>query len=485
VTAAPAIRAKAELERRRRATVQAGPAASAWTATGATYVNSTSGKPYAPHHADEHRYVYHDGPRYLLAKGGEGGGKSVALIIKVLERLRTGQDGIMGSPDLPHFRRSLWPEFKRWCPWSQVIDGQQRRGKPEWEPSEPFTLTFKNGARLWCGGFEDPGAWEGPNVSFAAIDEARRKKDASILKVLDGRVRIPGPHGEPPQLFIATTPRKHWLYDYFGPVQEHDPFLAFKSNALVIDLLTRDNEVNLSPGFTEQRRQSLTEAEARVLLEAAWEDVDDVDRFLSSMIWWDACREDLPPLLPVHRTPLVLAADGAVSGDTFGLIGLSRHPVRPGALAVRLVRSWVPQGQALDFDLIESEIRALCRNYNVLQLAYDPYQLHQMMSGLHRQGVVQTVPFNQGADRLVADKQLLDLIMQRQIIHDGNLDLRAHIDHADRKTTDERTLRIVKRLETLKIDLAVCLSMAAAQILNVGTGWSEDTMKTVLQRVSQ
>jgi hypothetical protein len=432
------------------------------------YRNASTGKPYTPHSEDERRYVYEDGPRYALAKGGEGGGKSVALIIKTLERLRRGMDGIFGSPDLPHFRRSLWPEFKRWCPWNMVIDQQQRRGNAEWEPSEPFTLTFQNGARLFCGGFEDPTGWEGPNVSFAAIDEARRKKDPLIVKTLDGRVRISGPRGEPPQLFMATTPRKHWLYDMFGPLKtdEPDDYAVMKAKSLVITLLTRDNAANLAEGYVEDRASTLTEAEKRVLLDAEWEDIDTAERFLPSITWWDGCREDLAPLDPF--TPIVLAADAGVTNDSFGLIGVSRHPDRREDVAVRFVRVWYPRGKPLDFDVIEAEIRSLCATWNITQVAYDAYQLHQMMTRLQNDGIVWTKAFSQGGDRLIADKQLLDVITQRRLAHDGDVELRTHIDNADRKAGDEAgKLRLVKRTAKGKIDLAVATSMAVARCLEL------------------
>ncbi|MCB0079136.1 MAG: terminase family protein, partial [Anaerolineales bacterium] len=420
-----------------------------------------------PHHEDERRFVYDDAPRYAAALGGEGGGKSVAGIIKGLERLRRGMSGIMVSPDLPHFKRSLWPEFKRWCPWGEVLASHQYRGSFDWEPSQPFMLPFRNGATLLCGGIESPGSWEGPNVSWWLFDEARKHRDAQALKVLDGRARIAGPNGEPPQGIITTTPRMHWLYDYFGPLQEDDEFAAFKADSLVIRLLTADNEANLSEGFVEQRRQSLTEAEARVLLEAGWEDIDSADRFLPTMVLWDACREELPTL--GQREPMVLAADAGVSSDCFGVVGVTRHPARHEDVAIRYVRKWEPKkGQALDFDAIQAEIERLFAAFNVIQFAYDPYQLHQMGSGFMQRGLVWASQFSQGGERLESDRGLLDLIQQRRIAHDGNADLRQHIDNADRKTDgDERRLRIVKRLSSKKIDLAVCAAMAAKRCLDL------------------
>lgn len=469
----PSALALVQIERERRRRVSPAPRGSTWSPV--RYVNRDTGREYAPHHEAEAQFVRDDDPRYALAKGGEGGGKSVAGIVKALERLRRGMDGIVASPDFEHFKKSLWEEFARWCPWREVVEREQYRAARDWTPSQPFILHFRNGAKAYCGGMEDPTSWEGPNLSFGLLDEARRKRDASALKVMDGRARITGPSGEPPQLFFTTTPRKHWLYDYFGgvegralvDVQADDPLIAFKRQALVVSLFTADNAANLSEGYVEQRRLSLTEAEARVLLEAAWEDIDDVDRFLPSMTLWDGCIAPLPPL--GEREPLVLAADAGVTNDNFGLVGVTRHPELPDeGVAVRYIRKWDPKGKPLDFDVIEAEIANLCKRYNVVCLTYDPYQLHQMSGHLKKSGVVWVKDFNQGGDRLKADKQLYDLITARRIAHDGNADLRAHIDNADRKVdAQSRQVRIVKRSATGKVDLAVALSMAAAVCLEL------------------
>lgn len=453
------MRARAEQERRRRLKAKADEPV--------VYRNRDTGKAYAPHNDEEHAFLESDTPRHLLAKGGEGSGKSALGIIKDLERLRRGMSGIMVSPDLPHFKRSLWPEFRRWCPWDQVVPSQQYRGAFDWEPRDPFVLAFKSGGTLLCGGIDNPGGWEGPNVHFGHIDEARRMKDASALKVLAGRVRLEGPNGEPPQLWLTTTPRKHWLFDYFGPWDkpgEIDPFAAFKALSRVITMRTQDNAANLAPGYVEDRSTVLTEAERRVIMEAEWEDIDDVDRFLPSMTLWDGCQTALPPL--DRRTPLVLAADAGVSNDCFALVAVSRHPLMRQDVAVRSVRVWEPRGTKLDFDEIEEEIERFCRQWNVVQLCYDPYQLHQMMQRLGRKGVVWVSEFGQGAERAIADKDLHDLVIARRIWHKGDATLRTHLDNADRKKDGDK-LRIVKRSASLKIDAAVALSMAAARCLTL------------------
>lgn len=396
-----------------------------------------------------------------------------------------GANGILCSPDFEHFKRSLWPEFRRWCPIECVVEKERYRFSADWEPSRPFEIHFmpeatKNLSTLYCGGIDDPGAWEGPNVNFAHLDEARRKKDAGALKVLDGRVRIPGPHGESPQLYLTTTPRKNWLYEYFGPAGKDDIRVAFKADSLVVTLLTEDNERagNLEAGYTQKRGQSLTESEKRVLLNAEWEDIDEAESFLPSMALWDAIQEKLPAL--GNREPLVIAMDGATGrtdskSDCFGIVGVTRHPTRRDDVAARLAAKWQAQaGQHIDFEGTDERpgplkfLRSLCKAYNVVQICYDPSELHYAAQVLNKESIAWLKEFPQGAQRGESDKQLLDLIMQRRLAHDGNVDLREHVSNANqKKDAQDKKLRIVKREESMKIDLCVCLSMATFESLRL------------------
>ena len=443
-------------------------------------MNSETGKTYAPHNADEELFVFSDTPRYALLKGGEGSGKTTAGCIKALNRIQRRMSGICVSPDLPHFKRSLWPEFRRWCPWNLVVEEARYRGKFTWEPHQPFLLPFLNGAVIYFGGIDEPGSWEGPNISWVLFDEARRKKTADALKVLDGRIRIAGPKGEPPQLFITSTPRKHWMFRYFGGVgpegiielESNDPRAAFKSQARVVTLETAENIANLSEGYVEQRALSLTAAEIRVLLEAQWEDIEDTENFLPSMSLWDLCEGELPPLGP--KEPMVVAMDAATGrknapSDCYGMIGVTRHPTSHEDVAVRFVQKWQARaGHYIDYNEEGGPIptlRKLCAEFDVVQVAYDPTELRSVVVDLNKENLAWFFEFGQGKRRWEADRQLLDLILQRRITHNGNVDLREHIFNANRKLdADGRRLRIIKREESLKNDLAVSLSMACYEI---------------------
>lgn len=186
--------------------------------------------------------------------------------------------------------------------------------------------------------------------------------------------------------------------------------------------------------------------------------------------WWDAAVDPMP-LVPGERTKLVIALDAAVTGDCFGLLAISRADKNdPPGLAVRAVHKWTPPpGGAIDFAGPEAVLKDLCRDYNVVEVAYDDYQLHDFSTRLQKAGVAWFRKFGQQQERLTADKGLYDLIVNRRIRHDGNLDLREHLTNANAKqaANEDTRLRIVKKSDTRKIDLAVCLSMASQECLRL------------------
>ncbi len=186
--------------------------------------------------------------------------------------------------------------------------------------------------------------------------------------------------------------------------------------------------------------------------------------------WWDACTNPLP-LLPGDPTPLVVALDAAVTGDSFAMVVGSRDPDRPvDGVAIRLSRKWEPPpGGAIDYAPIEQECRDLAADFNVVEFTYDPYQLHDFATRLRNAGVGHFREFSQGEERLKSDKGLFDLIVQRRIRHDGNLELREHIVNSNSKQAsgEDTRLRIVKKSANRRIDLTVATSMMSAEVLRL------------------
>jgi hypothetical protein len=457
------------------------------------YVSSISGQEYFPQSEDVNEFICNDNPRYMLLKGGEGGGKSAAGVIKNLNRLKRGMSGIMVSTDLQHFKKSIWPTFREWCPWHCVVPSQRRRQYPSWEPAKSFTMVFKNDlggySELVCGGAEETNlkTWEGPNTSFIHFDEARGHKTPNALKIFDGRIRIRGSGNEPPQMYLTTTPRKHWLFEYFAgsqgdeesqslvPDEVMQKYADFKRDARVFTVLTSENPA-IDSDFVRQRAQTLTESEQRVLLQALWEDLGDIEKFVN-IIWWDNCRENTAPI--GRDEPAIIALDAATGSenpgymaDCFAVIMVTRHPDRPADVMVRYCGIWqATPGELLNFQPIEEEIRRLCRDFSVIEVAYDPHQLHDMATRLKTAHIANFKPFGQGKDRQLADKQLQDVIMARRIAHDGNPALRQHIDNADvKKYGVGEGIRLVKRSTSQKIDASVATSMAVSRCLYYNLG---------------
>lgn len=226
---------------------------------------------------------------------------------------------------------------------------------------------------------------------------------------------------------------------------------------------------------------------------------------------WDACAEPwdvstekgLPPFEPGDPTMVVIGVDAATTGDCFGIAAVTRHPQRHDDVAVRAVRKWDPkdEGGIIDYWGPENFLRTLCKGgcalghyqadgwrldkagaeklqrpicaacenkmlvpaYKVVQICYDSYQLVDMMQRLTREHLAWCEPVDQGKERAQADRGLYDLIVNQQFAHDGNLELREHIQNSRMRLQrdEDSKMRIVKKAAHRKIDLVVCVSMAA------------------------
>jgi len=220
----------------------------------------------------------------------------------------------------------------------------------------------------------------------------------------------------------------------------------------------------------------LTELEFRRIHRNEW--VASTDAFVP-IEWWDACKVSLPDMASGQLT--IVALDAAVSGDCFGIAVVSKLA---DMLQVRYARQWTPPpgGKIVfsnphdkdDMTTPEGVVRQLAKQFPVAEFCYDEYQLHDFCSRLRKTGVGHFRAFGQGQDRLIADKQLYDVIKERRIQWDarspGMDDMRTHIQNSNQKAENER-LRIVKRSdEGRPIDLTVCLSMASARALYLNIG---------------
>lgn len=293
-------------------------------------------------------------------------------------------------------------------------------------------------------------------------------------------------------------------------VNEAAGLLMYWDSGLDARRLLPHEEPDISAAYYREEEKKNTPAEYRRHHLNEW--VGAESDFIP-MPLWDSCAEPwnpgtergLPPFRPGDPTKTVLGVDAATTGDCFAIVAVTRHPdpQRHDEVAVRALRKWNPkeEGGIIDYWEPENFIRALCKGgcalghyqgegwrldkdgaeklrrrpcpacveqelippHKIVQVAYDAYQLVDMMQRLAREHIAWCEPVDQGKERLQADRGLYDLILNGQLAHDGNLELREHVQNSKAKLQldEDSKMRIVKKSAMRKIDLVVALSMAA------------------------
>lgn len=184
--------------------------------------------------------------------GGRGSGKTAAGTQKALRKIAQGQNGAILNPDFENFKISTWFEFRQWVPWEAVVPAHRYRSDPSWQPTQPFVLTFMNGANVICKGLKDPESARGPNINWLWYDEASRDRDGLAWTIAIASVRV----GKNPQRFVTTTPKGlNWVYNLFIE-QKVDPKVIEEfskiSDRKLIEIFRGtidDNRNNLDPEF--------------------------------------------------------------------------------------------------------------------------------------------------------------------------------------------------------------------------------------------
>lgn len=262
----------------------------------------------------------------------------------------------------------------------------------------------------------------------------------------------------------------------------------------------------LEPAFYESEANVLSPDQFRRMHHNQW--VSPVGAYIQGS-WWDSCAdENLLPLLIGSDTPCILAVDAALTGDCAALVLVTRDPRLPDTdVAVRYCKIFKPgPKRAIQIEAdIGREIRRLSRLYNVVCVAYDAYQMEGLAQN-YRQGKVTLTEeekygksqeqllvyleeesryaqrwfyqFGQNAPRAVADKQLHDMVLAKQLhwnpndrdsdiaIKGNEETLTKHIKQAGVKNSGNQ-MRIEKLSNDAKIDAAVALAMATKICLHL------------------
>lgn len=221
-----------------------------WRLGGNGYFLKDDGTQYKP--APPQEAFIKSTARFVLARAGRGSGKSGAGSQKAMFKIMQGEDGAVINPIFSDFKTSTWPEFKRWIDWSMVVPSQRHRKSDAWQPHQPFTMVFTNGAKVYCKGLKDPKSARGANINWLWYDEAASDTTGMSWKIAIASVRI----GKNPQAWATTTPKgkEHWVYKFFieQDIPQEAVEILGKDDRILIETFKWsiiDNKENLDPYY--------------------------------------------------------------------------------------------------------------------------------------------------------------------------------------------------------------------------------------------
>ena len=140
------------------------------------------------------------------------------------------------------------------------------------------------------------------------------------------------------------------------------------------------------------------------------------------------------------------------------------------------------EGNVVHYAFIEQFINKLHEKFNIREIAYDRWNASMMVQALQDNGFTM-VPFGQGfKDMSNPTKDLMRLVLEQSILHNGHPVLRWNMDNIFVRTDPAGNLKIDKEKSTEKVDGAVALVMAlnrAEKNNNGGSIYDERDMLTL------
>jgi phage terminase large subunit-like protein len=215
---------------------------------------------------------------------------------------------------------------------------------------------------------------------------------------------------------------------------------------------------------------------------------------------WDACADELteegkPAHEPTPALPCGVAVDMGQVYDSTGRVLAQRQPcwhpdhapdACPGDVVVVRARRWAnpyPPGHELrdswrvNTEEVRADLRELREAYPVAMakrdkrtmpgpaFGYDPWHFRESAELLEDEGL-HMIEFPQNASRMgPASEQLLELVRNRRIVHDGDTQLRQAVTSAIAKRTNRGWVITKPNGSTKLVDLAVACAMAVSMAM--------------------
>ena len=119
------------------------------------------------------------------------------------------------------------------------------------------------------------------------------------------------------------------------------------------------------------------------------------------------------------------------------------------------------EGNVIDYDFIEDQIKKDCEKFDVKMAAYDRWNSSSLVTNLTNDGVTELIPFGQGfASMSTPTKQIEVLSLQNKINHGDNAVLSWNCSNVVLKRDPADNIKIDKDKSTEKVDGMVALAMA-------------------------
>ena len=202
---------------------------------------------------------------------------------------------------------------------------------------------------------------------------------------------------------------------------------------------------------------------------------------LINIALWD--KLEIEGLKGKRGQSVILAADASVTGDSTALAVLAYDHTTDTVQELETHIWEPPKNGKMDYTVtLEPEIYRCLKFYKVLGIAYDAYQLHDLMTRLRkdlRKDEEYIYDFPQGQERVLADTALLQRIRQERYVHTDNNKLREHAQNADGKAAGENAIRIIKRSTRHQVDGLVANSMGAWRLMELLRGKPKNTPRKI------
>ena len=321
---------------------------------------------------------------------------------------------------------------------------------------------------------------EGYNPHRVIADELHAHKDRSLFDVMSLAM---GNRGSIAQLIAVTTAGvkkdmtggdsiAYNLFQYGqkvsrGEVVDPSFFMAWWAAPDEAD--HRDPNVwkTANPAYGDLQDPEDFEAAVKRTPENEWR-TKRLNNFVSSQQSWLpngawAALETCAVPAPEENVSIVLGVDGSFSGDCTAIVAATVEDCP----RVWIVDVWekLPTDRddwRVDISEVEEKIMRTCGEYNVLEVAFDPFRWQRSMDALAADGVpIVEYPSTSPSRMVSACAKFYDAVMSKQIVHDGNPVLTRHLDNCATKV-DRLGPRIVKehRGSPRKIDSAVSAVIA-------------------------